>query len=213
MTGTAQIPEPETGVSETFHVQQISAKLAPDDQQAAPEETTAPQQTDDPYMQYLYAFEEVTPEEALVKDTVAEEKDSVVHTVEPEATETPEPAVSWNDDEAQMLLRIAMAEAESETVAGKALVIRTVMNRVESDAFPDSIEEVLFQENQFTPVQPGGRYYTTEPDDGCREALYLVSTGWDESQGALYFESCGGSSWHSRNLEYLFQEGNHRFYK
>ena len=66
-----------------------------------------------------------------------------------------------------MLMKIAMAEAEGESVEGKALVMLVVLNRVWSDAFPDTIEEVIFQPRQFTPAVPGGRYYTTEPDDGC----------------------------------------------
>lgn len=41
----------------------------------------------------------------------------------------------------------------------------------------------------------------------------MVIGGWDESEGALYFESCENSSWHSRNLEFLYEVGNHRFYR
>lgn len=139
-------------------------------------------------------------------------------TATPEAT--PEPTYEsmigsrdWDGEDAERLMKIAMAEAEGESTAGKALVMLVVLNRVWSDEFPDTIEEVIFQPGQFSVTEEGGRYYTTEPDEGCREALYLVSMGWDESQGALYFESCKSDSWHSRNLEYLFQEGNHRFYR
>ncbi len=112
-----------------------------------------------------------------------------------------------------MLLKIAMAEAEGESVEGKALVMLVVLNRVWDDAFPNTIGEVIFQKNQFSPVANGGRYWTTEPNEGCYEALKMVRHGWDESQGALYFESCEGDNWHSRNLEYLFREGNHKFYR
>lgn len=119
----------------------------------------------------------------------------------------------WDAEESYMLMKIAMAEAEGESVEGKALVMLVVLNRVWSDEFPDTIEEVIFQPGQFSPVMEGGRYYTTEPDDECREALEMVMKGWDESHGALYFESCNNSSWHSENLEFLFQVGNHRFYR
>lgn len=139
----------------------------------------------------------------------------------PAATEAPEENTyesligsrDWGTEGAELLMKIAMAEAEGESVEGKALVMLVVLNRVWSDEFPDTIEEVIFQPRQFSVTEPGGRYYTTEPDEGCREALALVSAGWDGSQGALYFESCENDSWHSRNLEYLFQEGNHRFYR
>lgn len=119
----------------------------------------------------------------------------------------------WDAEENQILLKIAMAEAEGETVEGKALVMLVVLNRVWSNGFPDTIEKVVFQKGQFSPTVTGGRYWTTEPDEGCYEALALVLSGWDESNGALYFESCKGDSWHSRNLELVLEYGNHRFYK
>ena len=119
----------------------------------------------------------------------------------------------WDADESQMLMQIAMAEAEGEDTEGKALVMCVVLNRVWSEGFPDSIEEVIFQPKQFSPVCEGGRYYTTEADADCRAALEMVMNGWDESKGALYFESCENSSWHSQNLELLFQHGGHRFYR
>ena len=53
-------------------------------------------------------------------------------------------------DEAQMLMKLAMAEAESDGVVGRAMVMAVVLNRVEDDRFPDSIEGVIFQEHQFS---------------------------------------------------------------
>ena len=119
----------------------------------------------------------------------------------------------WDGEDSEILMKIAMAEAEGESVEGKALVMLVVLNRVWSDDFPNTIEEVVFQPRQFSPVAEGGRYWTTEPDDGCREALELVMDGWDESYGALYFESGGKDGWHSQNLEFLYQYGGHKFYR
>ena len=150
--------------------------------------------------------------------TLAQPTETPWPTAEPQPT--PEPTYTsmihsydWDGEDERMLAKIAMAEAEGESVEGKALVILVVLNRVWSDEFPDSIEEVIFQKNQFSPVAEGGRYWTTEPDAGCYEALELVMGGWDESQGALYFESTGKDGWHSRNLEFLFEFGGHRFYR
>lgn len=135
-------------------------------------------------------------------------------TAEPEETEgTLIYSRDWGAEDAEILLKVAMAEAEGESTEGKALVMLVVLNRVWSDGFPDSVEEVVFQEKQFSVTAEGGRYYTTTPDEDCLEALRLIESGWDESQGALYFESCREESWHSRNLEFLYQVGNHRFYR
>lgn len=115
-------------------------------------------------------------------------------------------------DDDYMLAKIAMAEAEGEDTIGKALVIRTVLNRVQSDNFPDTIKDVIFQENQFTPIR-NGRYDKVTPNDDCYIALEMVEDGWDESDGALYFErSTSKDTWHSKNLTKLFTHGNHTFY-
>lgn len=150
--------------------------------------------------------------------TLAQPTETPWPTAEPQPT--PEPTYTsmihsydWDGEDERLLAKIAMAEAEGESVEGKALVILVVLNRVWSDEFPDSIEEVIFQKNQFSPVAEGGRYWTTEPDAGCYEALELVMGGWDESQGAFYFESTGRDGWHSQNLEFLFEFGGHKFYR
>lgn len=125
----------------------------------------------------------------------------------------------WGADDAYLLAKIAMAEAEGESTQTKTLVILTVLNRVRSDAFPDTIEEVIFQEvggvYQFSPVIPGGRWYTTEPNKDCWEAVRIVEEAiYDYSGGATYFESCqDANNWHSRNLEFLYQSDSMRFYK
>ena len=86
------------------------------------------------------------------------------------------------------------------------------IQRARDDSFPDTIEEVVMQDNQFSPVA-NGRYDRVEPNGDCWDALELVMNGWDESEGALYFESRSLSTWHQRNLKYLFKHGNHYFYK
>ena len=49
--------------------------------------------------------------------------------------------------------------------------------------------------------------------DACYAALDLVIRGWDESQGALFYEFCEGESWHSKNLKLLTEHCNTRFYE
>lgn len=126
-------------------------------------------------------------------------------------------SMDWDTQDSDILLRIAMGEAEGESTEGKALVMLVVLNRVWSDGFPDTIKDVVFQTTggnyQFSPVEPGGRYWTTEPNDDCRAALQLIENGWDESDGALYFDACAGDSWQGRNCQYLFTCGGHSFYK
>ena len=45
-----------------------------------------------------------------------------------------------------------MAEAEGECEEGKRLVIDTILNRVDSEHFPDTVYEVIYQPNQFSSM-------------------------------------------------------------
>lgn len=130
-----------------------------------------------------------------------------------EAEKTEDPFAEYTTEELDMLVQIAMAEAEGEDVEGKAYVIRVVLNRVEHSKFPDTISEVIYQPNQFTSVR--SRRWQLEPNEECYDALDLVfHDNWDDSNGALFFEATtnGEDTWHSRNLKYLGTYGNHKFY-
>lgn len=129
-----------------------------------------------------------------------------------ETTAPPVPVVELTEDEKTMLLKIGMAErGNTECTECIALVMRTILNRVEAGRFGKSIKGVLFAQDQFTPVSDGS-YHKAEPNERCQEALDMVIYGWDESQGALYYEWCTGESWHSKNLNLLFQHCDVRFY-
>lgn len=124
----------------------------------------------------------------------------------------------WDYEDSYLLAKIAMAEAEGCNIQTKTLVIMAVLNRVWSDEFPDTIEEVIFQEYngvyQFTPIA-NGRWDRVEPNEDCWEAVRVVmESQYDYSGGALYFESCvDEDNWHSRNLEFLYESDGMRFYK
>ena len=153
-------------------------------------------------------LEDVITDTELIEIPVEEE----IVEVEQEDMVSNVMSMDLSADDAYLLVKIAMAEAGCEDIEGKALVIRVVLNRVRSDKFPDTIEEVIYQKNQFSPVS-GKRWNSIEPNEECWEALHMVEVeGWDESEGALYFESKSKSTWHKDNLQFLFQHGRHFFY-
>lgn len=126
----------------------------------------------------------------------------------PELTESP-----WTDDERLMLAKMTMAEAEGECLEGKCLVVRVILNRLESDIFPGSIEEIISQKNQFSSFT-NGRYDKAEPSEEVWLAVTMVcDEGWDESEGALFFDSTSiTGTWSSKHRPYLFTVGHHNFY-
>lgn len=156
--------------------------------------------TTTPYVSNLVTFEPQTEEESS----------EVEVDYYPEFTYSKD----WSAKESYLLARIAMAEAEGCNTQTKTLIIMCVLNRVWSDEFPDTIEEVIFQENQFSPID-NGRWDRVEPNEDCYEAVKVVMEAkYDYSGGATYFESCGDEdNWHSRNLEFLYESEGIRFYK
>lgn len=125
------------------------------------------------------------------------------------------------DDEMEVLLRIVEAEAGTEDEDGKLLVANVVLNRVESDRFPDNVTDVVFQQSggvtQFSPVA-SGRYYTVKVSEETVSAVGRALMGEDISQGALFFASrryAGNEKmrWFEEKLTFLFVHGGHEFYK
>lgn len=123
----------------------------------------------------------------------------------------------WDGEDSYLLAKIAMAEAEGCDTHTKELVILTVLNRVHSDSFPDTISDVIYQKlngvPQFSPTV--SNRWELEPSEDCWLAVENVMMAeYDFSQGCLYFESCEDEdNWHNRNLEFLFESGGIRFYK
>ena len=94
------------------------------------------------------------------------------------------------------------------------MVGHVIINRLNHPDFPNTIEEVIFQSNQFVPTTfPSFR--TTEPNRTNINAARAALTEADLTQGALFFRAIQGAdnSWHERSLERLLDYGGHRFYR
>lgn len=137
-----------------------------------------------------YTKEEVVEEEIII---------------EPDAYEL------YSEYEIYELAKIIMCEAEGESQECKEYVGQVIINRVNSDKFPDTIHDVIFQHNQFTPTFDG-RWELVEPNEDCYDAAYKVINISEPLTDALYFEACNGGSWHSRNLIQIAEIDNTRFY-
>lgn len=118
------------------------------------------------------------------------------------------------------LLRIVEAEAGGEDEDGKLLVANVVLNRVNSEKFPDTVTEVIMQREdgvaQFSPTVDG-RFQSVTVSEETYEAVQRALYGEDISQGALYFcarEKADSSNmqWFDQKLTKLFSYGNHEFF-
>lgn len=57
--------------------------------------------------------------------------------------------------EMELIAQLVMAEAGNQDLTGKRYVVDVVLNRVDSDDFPNTVEEVIFQQNQFSVIDNG----------------------------------------------------------
>ena len=109
------------------------------------------------------------------------------------------------DEEIELIALVTMAEAEGESEYGKRLVIDTILNRVDHDKFPDSVEEVIYQPSQFSSVW-NGRV------DRCYVDEYICELVREELEERTNDETIFFTAGkYGRYGEPMFSEGNHYF--
>lgn len=128
--------------------------------------------------------------------------------------------IDITNEDYENLLRIVEAEAGGEDRKGKLLVANVILNRVMDEQFPDTVTDVIFQQEdgvcQFSPVRDG-RFYDVEVSEETVEAVDAALYGEDCSSGALYFMARAyadkeKAAWFDRNLTKLFSYGGHEFF-
>ena len=119
---------------------------------------------------------------------------------------------AYQADVVYWLSRIIYAESGNQPLDGKIAVGNVVLNRVASPRFPNSVYEVIFQRNQFTPAANGSINRT--PSAESVVAAKLCLDGANTAGSALYFvnPTVAPGSWASRNRPYVATIGAHAFY-
>lgn len=100
--------------------------------------------------------------------------------------------------------KVVFSEAKAECFDGKIAVAEVILNRVESDSFPDTIEEVIGQENAFSVYGASG---TAPLDDECMEAVQEALNKSALPQDVVYFRE---GYFHAFGEPYIVI-GNHYF--
>ena len=117
---------------------------------------------------------------------------------EPEAETLPE-------DDIELLALVTMAEAEDEPEEGKRLVIDTILNRVDSEDFPNTVHDVVYQKAQFTSMWNGRVDRCEVREDICQ--LVREELAERTNSEAVYFRT----GHYSKYGTPLFQVGGHYF--
>lgn len=154
-----------------------------------------------------YAVNESSADTAAAHATVNILESPIYYPSEPEVSDTDEKKdeFPFTDEEVRLLAILTVAEAEDECETGKRLVIDTVLNRIDSEEFPDTVAGVIFQPGQF-PSMTNGRADECETGEDVFELVYEEAEHRLDSD-CIYFNSGGYCEWGKP----LFRVQNHYF--
>ena len=106
-----------------------------------------------------------------------------------ESSSFAKPAVAnskgFSENEIQLMANAVYGEARGEPYVGQVAVAAVILNRLESDQFPNTISGVIFQPGAFTAVQDGQIWLT--PNETAKKAVLDAINGWDPTNGCLYY--------------------------
>lgn len=124
------------------------------------------------------------------------------------------------EEERAILERIVEAEATGGNVEQKMNVASCVIARMESKSWPNTIEGVVFQKQQFTPIWDG-RYYKVKITDTTKQAVDKVLKN-GKTHNCMWFcsdksykkknEQGEYISYHRLNHEWAFYDGEHHYF-
>ena len=101
----------------------------------------------------------------------------------------------FSSSDVYLLAKTIYAEGRGEPYVGQVAIGAVILNRVRSDAFPNSVSGVVYQKHAFTAVSDGQINLT--PNETAIKAAKDAIGGWDPSGGALYYynPAVATSSW------------------
>lgn len=154
-------------------------------------------------------FEDVKPKEPsqTITDVVIETKPIVVDEVVAVEEPNVEEVCPLTQEEIELIALVAMAECGGEPEEGQRLVIDTILNRVDSPYFPDTVHDVLYQKNQYSCVW-NGALDTCYVRDDLVQLIKEESVNRTNSE-VVFFRT---KYYHSFGVP-MFQVGHHYFSK
>ncbi|HUC90909.1 MAG TPA: spore cortex-lytic enzyme [Paenibacillus sp.] len=90
-----------------------------------------------------------------------------------------------SENDLKIMANAVYGEARGEPYEGQVAVAAVILNRVQSESFPNTISGVIFQPRAFTAVADGQIWLT--PNERARKAVNDAVNGWDPTGGALYY--------------------------
>ena len=107
---------------------------------------------------------------------------------------------SLTTEELLLLQKVVSAEARGESNEAQYTVACVVLNRIESDIFPDTLEEVIIQNGQFACVE-NGAVYRAPITDSVVKAVNMALDNNTLNEDVLWFRSGHYHGFHNRAFQ------------
>lgn len=146
------------------------------------------------------------PEVPIVQTVVYPAETRIVRVVRPALTEEDE-GIFLTDEEVGLIARVCYGAAEGEPETGKRLVIDTILNRLLDPDFPDTVEEVIFQKNQYPAVNSPRIAEADSASMDYIRSLVRQEAKKRNDENVLFFST----GWYSPYGTRLFMCGRHYF--
>lgn len=125
---------------------------------------------------------------------------------------------SLNREEMILFYKLVESEATGQSFESKVNVANVILNRVESDQFPNTITSVVYQPRQFSVVSDN-RINQVKITNSTIEAVEYAMNNKDTTDGSLFFMNQSiadkdNADWFVNSLEYIMSDDSgHSFYK
>lgn len=123
-------------------------------------------------------------------------------------------SIELTEEEIAIFERIVEAEVTTNNYEGKLAVANVILNRIESERFPNTMKDVVFAKRQFSPISDG-RYYKVKVTDLTKEVVQDALLGYRMVERDVYYfctPTAPGKGWFETDLRKVGYIAPHNFY-
>ena len=123
-------------------------------------------------------------------------------------------SIELTDEEIEIFERIVEAEVTTNNYEGKLAVANVILNRIESERFPNTMKEVVFAKRQFSPISDG-RYYKVKVTELTKQVVQDALSGYRMVERDVYYfctPTAPGRGWFETDLRKVGYIAPHNFY-
>ena len=128
---------------------------------------------------------------------------TVKPTAKPTVKPTEKPSAKYSESEIYLVSQVVYLEGRGGTTEGFKAIAGVILNRINSSSFPNTVEGVIFQKNQFTVARDEEKLRAQKPSSKIINAVDAVFNGGENPlpDDVLFFRvASAGETWGSREF-------------